>query len=115
MGSSNSSDSSNPVIQHKVIRERDSNNLFGKKKGPAPPPPGESKTKSLENGSTPSAGLAGFQSGPSRPSSRLSDKTKSASASSSRLVISGSAPTSPLLSKKSMTQEAPNEWVFEDG
>merc|ERR1711892_988870 len=101
-----------------VIRSKDDSNPFLKKKGPAPQPPIENKANSLENGFVLAAGLAGFQSSLSRPSSRQSDKIKSGSTGSNRQVMTGSAPTSPLLSKRFVSakpQERKNEWVFEDG
>jgi len=101
-------------VTPKVINK----NPFVKKKGPAPQPPTENRANSLENGFTVSTGLAGFQSSLSRPSSRQSEKIKSGNIGSNRQVMTGSAPTSPLLSKRSVNDkstEQKNEWVLEDG
>jgi len=100
-----------------VTRTKDHSNPVVKKKGPAPQPPPDQKSHSLEPGTTSSASLAPFQSS-SRPSSRQSEKIKSCTTSSNKQVMTGSAPTSPLLSKRfasAKPQEQKTEWVFEDG
>ena len=126
-----------PILISESGANLDYYNPFLKKKGPAPQPPTDksgdcSQSNSLENGFSASSGLASGQvqavksvsvsrADSSQAGLRQTDNIKNKSLSG----MTGSAPTSPLLSSKKIINDSgvnnicspaePNDWILQDG